>query len=124
MITYEDIGEELEKGVPEFKERVRQHVLEQRGQILPHVLFEDFAAYFLEHLSLSETNPSSKVILHKCARLIEDLLEADEIMVRNVVTVSFLEYTFESDKPWFKAAQDYFLPKTKAMLIALENGID
>ncbi len=122
MITYENLAETLSLRVPEFKDRVEQHIREQLGTPLPHVLFEDFTSYFLEHLSLDKKGGPSEVILLKCARLIEDLLESDDVMIQNVVAVSFLEYTFESYKPIYKKAQEYFLPKTKAMLVDLEES--
>ena len=121
MITYENIISTLESRVPEFKENIKQHLHDQYGEVLPHLLFEDFATFFVNLLS-TEGGKSSDATLHECARLIEDMLETGDEMIRNVVTVSFLEYTFESDKPYSKRARGYFLPKTMDMLESLESG--
>lgn len=97
MITYENIVSALELRVPEFKENIKQHLHDQYGEVLPHLLFEDFATYFVYLLSIEEGKGSSDAILHRCAGLIEEMLETGDEMIRNVVATSFLEYTFESD---------------------------
>jgi hypothetical protein len=122
MITYENIASTLESRVPEFKENIRQHLHDQYGEVLPHLLFEDFATYFVDLLSIEDGGASSAAILHRCAGLIEEMLETGDEMIRNVVAVSFLEHTFESYNPYSTRARSYFLPKTIDMLESLEGG--
>lgn len=123
MVTYKNIVSTLESRVPEFKENIKQHLHDQYGEVLPHLLFEDFATFFVNQLS-SEEGKTSDAVLHKCAGLIEEMLEAGDELIRNVVAVSFLEHTFESSKPYSTKARGYFLPKTIVLLESLESDID
>ena len=120
-ITYQNISEHLVREIPEFKDRVSQHIKEQCGTVLPHVLFEDLARFVVEVYRNNPESKKTKDILLRNAKFIEDLLDTGDVMIVNLVGVSFLEYNFESNKQYSAGIRKYFFPKTIALLDRIEG---
>jgi hypothetical protein len=86
--------------VPEFESVYRDHLRDQEGELLPHVLMGDFTRWFratyLEAVGGSRTSALAQERLHRSADFLESAWQREEAapgysLVSELLSVSFLE---------------------------------
>lgn len=95
MIAHNTFVDDLAAAVPEAAETVRDHLDDQDGQLLIHILMADLLRLTLRVFDEGQTDLARRVLgfVDRC------LNEGDE-SVRNAVRVSFVEgYGYGPDEP-------------------------
>lgn len=119
QINSNNLDSALIEYVPEFKHRVEEHIKDQFGEILQHVLLADFARFLLEKDACNPTNATDASVVARGVAVIEALLESGDRDLENAVAVSFLEHTFQSTEGRAGCIAEQFLPRTRDMLSKL-----
>src|SRR5689334_16094040 len=86
VIGYANLSARLVDAVPEFGPLLAEHLADNDGEVLNHLLFWDLGQYALEAHRRGDAALSARIL----AFLERALLEGDE-PVTNVVLVSFVE---------------------------------
>ena len=122
-LTYNTVGQYLQEKVPEFSEKVKEHLKYYDGTILQHVLFGDFTRFIIDQFEKSKNNPEAKDVFVRSVNFIEELLRANDDYLTNLVAASFLENLHEPEDYYVyqRALSPFFGPKTLALARSMEE---
>jgi RNAse (barnase) inhibitor barstar len=85
-IAYETVHEDLVAAVPEFRPVLEEHLVDQDGAVLPHVLFSDLTRFVLSARQRGDDEDVARSLA-----FLERAAHSDDSRVRNLVGVSFVE---------------------------------
>lgn len=117
--SFNNVEFALTEYVPEFKQRVEEHIKDQFGEVMQHVLLADFARFLLEMDACDPTNTADASTIARGVAAIEALLESGDEDLENAVKVSFLEHTLQSTEARAGCIAEQFLPRTRDLLSKL-----
>ena len=85
-ISYDSVHLRLVEAVPEFGPVLEEHLEDQDGEVLAHVLFGDFTRFVLA----AHQEDDHELVSRSLAFLEEAIMDGDQ-RTRNLVAVSFVE---------------------------------
>ncbi len=120
-INYQNISEYLLEKIPEFRSDFNEYFKNQHGENLQHVLFGDFTRFFVRKYYESQQDIGAKEVVLRCAELIEEMLEQQNLDLKGLVLVSFLENLYDPKEAYYQGIKSYLKPKTLELLKVVEK---
>jgi hypothetical protein len=120
-LNYQNISFYLVKKIPEFQNEFETHLKDQHGEILQHVLFGEFTRFFVRNYYESQKNSGAENVLLRCGSFIEEMLASNELNLKGLVVVSFLENLFEPKEEYYQPIKQYLKPRTLELLREVEK---
>jgi hypothetical protein len=85
-LTYETIAEVLVDAIPEFRPALEQHLRDQEGEVLPHLLFGDLTRFVL-----AARDGGDDALVERCLAFLDLAARSPRPRVTNLVAASFVE---------------------------------
>jgi hypothetical protein len=121
-INYQNFSIALIQKIPEFKTVFDQHLKEQHGELLPHVLFGDYTRFVVKQYYDSKSDQRAENVLIKCMDFVESLLQTEDPELRELVGASFVENLYEPEEEYYKPIRERLGPKTIELLNVFERN--
>jgi hypothetical protein len=109
-ITYDNVIQCLIEKIPEFKPIYEEHIDQNDGEVLNHVLMGDLVRFTEGVCSSISASPTSitKELLQRIVDFLEEAISSDDSIVVEMINVSFLENLHQ-----LKTRENYELLKQK-----------
>ncbi|MGH9269431.1 MAG: DUF7674 family protein [Acidimicrobiales bacterium] len=98
QIAYDAVHLRLVEAVPEFAPVLAEHLEDQEGELLQHVLFGDLTRFVVDAYERGDHE-----LVSRCLDFLDEVLRNGDEMTQNLVGVSFVENV----GPWDEAAQAF-----------------
>jgi hypothetical protein len=85
-LTYETIHELLVEAIPEFRPVLEEHLRDQEGEVLQHVMFGDLTGFVL-----AARDRGDRALVARCWAFLDHAANSPRPRVSNLVAVSFVE---------------------------------
>lgn len=125
MITHENVVDELNRRIPEFKEVYNEHLNDNYGEVLHHPLFADLTrftiAVYRSSVEAGGDSLQSSNTFDRILGFIEDAAQSGDEGVAELVQLSFLENLHQTG-PYYWAIRSRLKPVSFKLLESVEQG--
>jgi hypothetical protein len=116
---------ELVEGTPGLEPVYREHLADNYGELLPHMLMGDFTRWFIDQCRLAaevQGTTAERATLRRVARFLDATYQTGPPYVRELLVVSFLENLHLAGRD-YELVKSFLAPTLRSELDRLEEAV-